>query len=210
MSVSTPPGWGDPTVVPRLIAEHIVSSAVIANPVVTVEYLTGSISEITPETQTMGPALLAVTLIDPDWVIHRSGLCSKNSSGLLQPVDVNFPEGTPVWWRLAMVDVGSDLTQPNLTLTFQHRTIAYLMQCNQRPLGWPSNKIGKTRAQFIHYLLNKMPSEVPKNLIGPTTSDGRGSPGDFRFVCPEIGRDSAGRELRGVWHGGRYRPERGS
>jgi hypothetical protein len=186
MSVTvTPAGWGDPEAVPQLVAQHIVNTAVIVNPIVTTEYLTAAISEITPETQTAGPMLLQLTLIDPDSVIRRCGICSKNSSGYLQPVDINFPEGTPVWWRLAMVDPTSDLTQPNLTLTFQHRPIAYWMRCFGA-LGWPSGKVGSTRAQFIKYLLNKMPAELPKNLIGPTTADGRGSPNDFVFICPEI------------------------
>ena len=176
---------GNPADIPQLLAQHIINNSV-QNGAVSVTDLTEAISEVTPETQTAGPALLQLTLIDPFHKILRSGICSKGSDGYLQPIDINFPEGTNVWWRLAMVDLqDSDGSQPNLILTFQHRPIAYLLRC-MGALGWPSGKVGDTRAQFIKFLLDKMPAELPKNLVGPTGSDGSGSPSDFKFICPAI------------------------
>jgi hypothetical protein len=182
--------WGDPEVVPSLIANHIVTTAndyaaaqKLPAITVTTDALTAAISEITPETQLIGAALLQVTLADPASKIFRSGLCDMNSDGMLYQVDVNFPDGTPVWWRLAMVDYQSvDESQgsPNLTLTFQHRIVSYLSDC-WGPLGWPAGNVGQTRAQFLKMLVTKMPGELPKQAIGPGAA-----PGDLSFICPEI------------------------
>jgi hypothetical protein len=187
---TVPAGWGDPDVVPSLIANHIITTAQdyaaaqkLPAITVTTDDLTSAISEITPETQIIGAALLQVTFADPTSKIYRSGLCSQDSDGLLYQVDVNFPEGTPVWWRLAMVDyqsIDSSNGSPNLTLTFQHRIVNYLSDC-WGPLGWPAGQVGQTRAQFLKMLVNKMPGELPKQSIGPGAA-----PADLSFICPEI------------------------
>lgn len=176
--MAIPSSFGDPTVIPNLVAEHIVNNS--NNIDLKAEYLASAISEVTPETQTMGAALLQITVDDPRWVIQRSGLCDTDpvSGELIQKADVNFPEGTDVWWRLAMVEGMGDPSSPNLTLTFQHRIAVYLMQC-YGPLGWPHNRIGSTRAQFIKYLVDKMPSELASDQKGPGGNN-------FSFICPAL------------------------
>jgi cell wall-associated NlpC family hydrolase len=159
--------YGDPTVIPRLFAEHIINTAVSTT--LSKVFLSNAISEVTVETQTAGPALLQLTIIDPDWSVIRSGIFNRDSNGLLQTIDINFPEGTTVWWRLAMVEPASispSSNSPNFTISFQHRFIAQLMQC-YGPLGWPSGKVGSTRAQFIRMLLSKLENELPAALRGP-------------------------------------------
>lgn len=177
--------WGANNI-PQVVAEQIISSAnssLQANgrdPVtIKREYLSDCIAEITPETQTMGAALLQITLIDPEWQISRSGMCDITADGFLPNVDVEYPPGRGVWWRLAMIDVTSDLTQANLIMTFQQRIVSYLRDC-WGPLGWPAGHPGSTRAQFLQMLAAKMPSELPKSSIGP------GPPPQIRFVCPDI------------------------
>jgi cell wall-associated NlpC family hydrolase len=168
VSITTPVyAYGDPTIIPRLFAEHMINTGVPTT--LTKTYLSNAISEVTVETQTAGPALLQLTIIDPDWSVIRSGLFNKDSNGLLQAIDINFPEGTDVWWRLAMVEptsVSPGSNTPNFTVSFQHRFIAQLMQC-YGPLGWPAGKIGSTRAQFIRMLLRKLETELPASLRGP-------------------------------------------
>jgi hypothetical protein len=190
VSQQTTDSWGDPEIVPSLIANHIVTTAndyasAQKLPAITVtkEDLTAAISESTPNTQIIGAALLQVTFADPGSKIYRSGICNMNGDGMLYQVDVNFPEGTPVWWRLAAFNyqsVDSSQGSPNLTLTFRHRIVSYLSDC-WGPLGWPSGHVGQTRAQFLKMLVTKMPSELPKQSIGPGAA-----PGDFSFICPEI------------------------
>lgn len=182
---------GDPTVIPRLVANHILTTAntyagQTGLPAITVdlEFLTNAVQEVTPETQTLGCALLQVTLIDPAWKILRSGICSTDQAGMLYQVDVNYPEGTPVWWRLAEVQFASadaQPGQPNLTMTFQHRPWVYLMQCFGA-IGWSglTGKPGTTLAQFVKALCDKMPSELPASKIGPGPAPG------ITLICPQL------------------------
>jgi hypothetical protein len=186
--MAAPSDFGDPTVVQQLVAEHILNSGNLhaqANGLAPINvdktYLTNAIVEITPETQTLGAALLQVTVIDPHWKIARSGLCDTDADGLLRQIDVNFPQGTEVWWRLAMVDLtdaSSSGNAPNLTLTFQQRIVSYLLN-DWGPLGWPGGKAGSTRAQFIKMLAARIPSHLDASVLGPGSSP-------IRFVCPEI------------------------
>jgi hypothetical protein len=175
MSVSVPQGWGDPDVIPTLIAQDISNHPAGAG--LTVEYLSNAVVEVTPETQTLGAALLQIQLADPLAQIANSGICTKDQDGFLPAVDVEFPHGTGVWWRLAMVDFSTDPATP-LTLTFQMRIVAYLQQCIGG-VSWPSGQVGTTRAQFIKMLVDRMPKELSADLIGPGQSK-------VTFICPEL------------------------
>lgn len=150
-----------------IIAQHIVKTATGKAP--SVEDLTSAISEVTFETQTLGAALLQVTVIDPGQTIVRSGFLDKDSDGLLPEIDINFPDGSDYWWRLAMIDVTGDLSSPNVTLTFQTRFISYL-QNKWGPKGVAPGTT--TRAQFIKQLVD----EVGKG-------DGLQP---INFLCPEL------------------------
>ena len=179
----------DPEVIPQLVAQHIIDTCNaqrqangLSAVTVTYEVLTDAISEVTPETQTLGACLLQVTLTDPDWTILRSGLCDIDADGLLQKVDVNYPHGTDVWWRLAMLEFGDEFSQANLTMTFQHRIINYLMN-DWGPLQF-SQLPGShnTRAQFIKALADRIPRSLPSGVLGP----GSAASQQVLFVCPQI------------------------
>ena len=183
---------GDPLAIPQMLAYHMLNTATNASGL-TVDNLTPAIQEVTVRTQTCGAALLQLTLIDPAWKIQRSGLCDVDSDGLLQQIDVNFPTGTPVWWRMSMIDGGSDLSDANLTLTFQQRIISYL----QNDFGGNVTAAPGTTtlAQFVKQLAGRIPNQLPTGVRGPSTYTSgpvcipTGKPGDsqsIKFVCPEV------------------------
>lgn len=162
-------------IVAPLLADNIITTVPT---IVTVNQadIAQAISEITVETQTLGVPLLQLELIDPAWKIQRSGLCDQDTNGLVARADVNYPPGTNVWWRLAMVDGTNDLTQTNLTLTFQLRIVSYLQACFGAFTAPPGTT---TRAQFIKSLVDRMPKEIDQSILGP-------GPQDIQFVCPQL------------------------
>lgn len=156
-----------PVQVSTLIATDIQSSALHGLPAR--EELAQVISEVQLQTQTLGASLLHIRIIDPGWAIQRTGWLNVSDDGLLDEIEVEFPNNSGMWWRLTMVEGGNDLTQPNLTLTFQDRIVAYL-QDKWGPLGVSPNT--KTRAQFI------------KRLVDAVGHGDGLQP--INFVCPEV------------------------
>jgi hypothetical protein len=135
----------------------------------TVKDLTEAIADLTVETIVQGAGTLTALIIDPWWqLLTRSSdgsapaFIDVDESGLLIPVDVNFPSGTDCWWRLCAAQPTTDTSQANLTLTFEDRIATEL-----RDLGGPKTAgSGQTRAQFIASCVSQAP--------------------DIRFVCPAL------------------------
>jgi cell wall-associated NlpC family hydrolase len=156
-----------PTTVPHLLAKRIVATAAKTCPPVT--DLATAISEVELRTQISGASTLTLTIIDPDWVIFTSGFLDQNEDGLLDPIEVEFPDESGSFWRLCTVDITTDTAAPNLTLTFEDRIIAYLRDHWGAKTAAPGTK---TRAQFIKSLVDEVGrgGDVPK----------------ITFVCPEL------------------------
>lgn len=129
--------------------------------------LTEAITDIQIETVVQGAGTLTVYIADPWWgLLTRVGespaFIDVDDAGLLIPVDVNFPQGTDMWWRLCAASPSTDTTQANLVLTFEDRIASEL-----RDLGGPKTAGNNmTRAQFIASLVAQVP--------------------DIRFVCPAL------------------------
>jgi hypothetical protein len=161
------------------IANHITGSVDTLD--VTPTDLSDGIAEITYESTTTAASLLTLSMIDPYWVIQRSQICATDETGeLANDIDVNWPEGSNLWWRLAMVDGGSiDAASGgsgNLTLTFMDRIVCYL-QDDWGPLSVV--KGATTRAQFIAQIVARIPHSVAQyGVIGE-------GPSKIRFVCPD-------------------------
>ncbi|MGH3415554.1 MAG: NlpC/P60 family protein, partial [Actinocrinis sp.] len=167
----TQPGDSTARQVALQVAKHVVGA--VDGISITSEYLADTIQEIQVETTILGASLLRLTVIDPYWVIQRSGLLDTAADGeLVADVNVNFPEGSSVWWRLVMIDGGNDLSDANLTLIFEDLIVAEL-QDEWGPKGWPMGMVGSTRAQFVKMLVDEC------NLDPQTRQR-------VRFVCPEI------------------------
>lgn len=181
--------------IPQLVAENIVTTGntvTDVSPQITSEFLGPLITDIQPQTQTIGAALLNVDLIDPTWVIYRSGLCTRDPDGLLPQVDVEYPPGTDVWWRLAYVSITNDLNSANLTMTFQHRIVSYLTH-DWGPLAWKNlGGQGTTRAQFIKRMFSRIPKSLPKGVAGPGGTDIIFESPELNVVQPIAGTGQAG------------------
>lgn len=155
------------TTIPTLLARHIVKTAKGNAPLE--QDLARVIGEVTLNTQIAGSSILQITVIDPGWAIQRSGFLAVNGDGLLDEIEVNFPEGSAMWWRLTMVAGTTNLNDANLTLTFQDRIVSYL-QDKFGAVGVSPGTV--TRAQFIKHRVDEV---------------GRGDGHQrIRFVCPSL------------------------
>lgn len=139
----------------------------VANGAPTFRDLTAAIKDIVIETTVQGAGTLTVSIVDPWWqLLTRVGdapaFVDVDESGLLIPVDVNFPQGTDSWWRLCAASPSTDTTQANLTLVFEDRIATEL-----RDLGGPKTAgNNQDRAQFIASCVALVP--------------------EIRFVCPAL------------------------
>jgi hypothetical protein len=136
--------------------------------------LSDAITDIEIEDSAQGASVLVVTIADPYLYlttrpsVGQPAFIDVDDAGLLIPVDVNFPETTDCWWRIAAADSSLDTSAPNLILTFEDRNVSLL-----RDLGAPIvSGAGQTRAQFIYSLVRQVPS--------------------IRFVCPALTNPPAG------------------
>lgn len=143
-------GLPDPRVLTRFLAKQIVSSAKKGAP--TVENLAKAISEIELQTQILGASFIKVTVIDPEWTITTSGWLEV-VEGLVNQIEVEFPEKSGWFWRLCAIDGTTDRTQPGLTLTFEDRIVAFLRDY-WTPKTVPPGTT--TRAQFIRDLVREV------------------------------------------------------
>jgi hypothetical protein len=179
MTDDSPLGRPAADVVALQIANHMVGNVDSLD--VTPTDLAGGIAEITVETTTTAASLLTLSMIDPFWVIQRSAICATDDTGeLANDIDVNWPEGSNLWWRLAMVEGGSidaaSSGSGNLTLTFMDRIVCYL-QDDWGPLTVVAG--ATTRAQFIAQLVARIPHSVQQyGVIGE-------GPSQISFVCPD-------------------------
>ncbi len=136
--------------------------------------LSDMIADIIIESSVQGASFLEVHLIDPYQILttrfgHQSAFFDVDDGGLLWPVDVNYPQGTDRFWRLASLDVSGATDGPNITATFEDR-----IATEMRDVGGPlTSGLGESRAQFIHRVV-------------------RLAAKDAAFVCPALGNQPAG------------------
>lgn len=130
--------------------------------------LTEIIVDIIVDTVAQGASTLEVHVSDPYWWLFtrpqgttQPAFIDVDDAGLLIPVDVNFPENTDSWWRLAACQTTVDPTQAHV-LTFEDRIVTLL-----RDQGGPKHAANnQTRAQFIYSCVRTVP--------------------EIRFVCPAL------------------------
>jgi uncharacterized protein (TIGR02594 family) len=99
----------------------------------------------------VGSSTIELRLLDPGWRLTDSKFFS-NDVGRLDPVEVNYPDGSRLWWRLTQCELewGSDAA---LTLTFMERSAVYLM-LHHGPKKASRGKM--TRAEFIKSLCDEV------------------------------------------------------
>lgn len=158
----------DPSAV-ELIATQLNDSTQnqnLAQGAPTVKNLTSALQDLIIETTAQGASFLELHIIDPYWMLltrygDNPAFFDVDDSGLWIPVDVNFPQGTDCWWRLASGTPTLDPTQANV-FVFEDRIVTQL-----RDLGGPKHASNnQTRAEFIYSCVRQVPG--------------------IRFVCPAL------------------------
>jgi hypothetical protein len=90
--------------------------------------LATNLQEVEVQTQIAGASFLKLHVIDPEWTVQTSGLVAVNEDGLLNELELEFPEGSGYWWQLAAVEGSTEIAQANLVLTFEDRVVARLRE----------------------------------------------------------------------------------
>ena len=154
--------------------------------------LSDYVADISIETSVQGSSILAVQIIDPGWMLLRrdsAGVAffDTDEDGFLwPPIDLNFPaDVSDAQWSLCRLDASTDLTGPNITLTFEDKITSVLRQF-QGPVQSNPNE---TRAEFIRRLVKEATigghlPPVTDATTGVTNSPVIGMPdGSIRFIA---------------------------
>src|SRR5579871_1570704 len=76
------------------------------------------IAEIELDTQIQGASFLKVHIIDPELTLTNSGWLKVNE-GLLEPIEVEFPEKSGWKWVLCAAEGTTNVSTANLEVTFE-------------------------------------------------------------------------------------------
>lgn len=106
--------------------------------------LTTAMTSLELEDTIEGSSTLTVTIADPDFTYIAFFDIDEN--GRLDPIDVNYPLDSAMWWRLTMLDISDNLGYTELKATFMERGAVY-MQHHFGPIKASRGKV--TRAEFI-------------------------------------------------------------
>ncbi len=109
------------TRIPHFLATRIISEAESFNKgVPEKEELAEAISEIgNPNTDRGSILYQKFGVIDPEWVLATTGFVDVNEEGILDPLEVEFPEKSGWLWTFCAVEITNDVTQPNLVLSIR-------------------------------------------------------------------------------------------
>lgn len=125
-----------------------------------IEDLSSRIADVVIDDTAQGAGTLQISLIDPMLTIvnaqdkHGNLFIQADQNGYLwPPIDVNFPGGTQCYWRLCQMSWTRDLTQPNVTLTFEDRIVSILRQMSPATGGVAQGSVNQTLGAFILMLV---------------------------------------------------------
>jgi hypothetical protein len=90
---------------------------------------------------------------DVDWRLTDSGFFDANENGILDRIEVNYPEGSDFWWRLSQVGTTKAGNGADLTLSFMERAPWDVME-HHGPLKFNRSKV--TRAEAVLSLLRRV------------------------------------------------------
>jgi hypothetical protein len=152
---------------PQVVADQLYKAIRRKHPGVLKAEIGGIVADVRPLTTIQGASTLEVDVIDPDWVLITSGFLDKGADEKFDVVDLNYPQGSKMWWRLTQADVSTDLAGANLTLIFEDRAVSY---CRGKTGEKSWSRAEYTRAQAIKAM----------------TVDEVKAPPKLEFVSPEL------------------------
>jgi cell wall-associated NlpC family hydrolase len=109
-----------------------------------------AIGEIELETQILGASFIKVHVIDPELIFLNQGWLQMKE-GLLEPIEVEFPEKSKWLWILCAIEPSTDVTSANLELTFESKVVSTMREFWTPPKQAPPGT--QTRAEFVRDLL---------------------------------------------------------
>lgn len=134
-----------------VIAEQVVSSKKkLGRPAPSAVNLATAITEITLNDTIQGSSSLTIKVRDDNWELLDSGFFDSNKDGRLDSIDLNYPAGSRLWWRLTQVSMGGG---EDVEMLFMERAAVYLMS-HRGPLK--ASRAKRTRAQFLKMLTSKV------------------------------------------------------
>lgn len=146
--------------------ESIADQMNAQSPGPTFKDLSERIAGVTLETTAQGASILTVGVIDPLWVLlivpdaNGNTFIQTDAQGYLwPPIDVNFPTGTDMVWRLAQVDANwdaqMDMQNGNITLTFEDRIASLLREMSPAiPGGLSQGEPNQSLGGFFQQLVD--------------------------------------------------------
>jgi hypothetical protein len=159
------------------------------------------IQEIELETQILGASFLKVHIVDPDLTLTNAGWLALKE-GLLEPITVEFPEGSKYMWNLCAVEITTNVGA-NLECTFESSLVAKLREKWEPRQAPPGTR---TRAQFVRDLLQEsgVPYVIPGlNKVQPVEEEEKGETGTT-IVKAGIEQSKAAEKVnktKGIGHG---------
>ena len=139
--------------------------------------LSDRITEIEEETEVLGANYIKVHVIDPYWTLQNSGFVDVDSQGLLDEIEIEFPQGSKRHWILCAVEGSTETMEGNFILTFQDKIFVDL-KAQWIPKGVPPGT--QTRAQFVRDLLEEagVPYVIPGvNIVQSVEEEAKGESG---------------------------------
>ena len=161
----------------RFMAKKIAASAEKKSDAPQEVELAESIGEIELETQILGASFIKVHIIDPELEYLNQGWLQMKE-GLLEPIEVEFPEGSKWFWILCAIEPSTDVTSANLELTFESKVVSTMREFWTPPKQSPPGT--QTRAQFVRDLLieAKVPYKIGNvNVVQPLAEEEKGESG---------------------------------
>lgn len=111
--------------------------------------LESAVTGVTITDTIQGSSTLSVRFRDVDWALTDAGFFDVDRDGRLDAIDVNYPVGSRLWWRVTQV--GLDASQ-ELELTLMERAAADLLNV-RGPTKASRAKV--TRAEFLKTLAGR-------------------------------------------------------
>jgi hypothetical protein len=112
--------------------------------------LTGRLTDITIQDTMNGASSLTLRIIDEDFELFDSGFFDVREDGRLDPIEINYPEGSDDWWRVTQVTPNANGI---IEVVLMERVAVFLMS-HHGPVKMSRAK--KTRAEFFKMLCDKV------------------------------------------------------
>ena len=111
--------------------------------------LAAAITDVVTFDTIQGSSTITLSLTDEDWVLLDSGFFDADGDGRLDVIEVNYPDGSDLWWRMTQANPDDNTGVPTIQMIFMERSAAYLLE-HRGPVKTSRGK--KTRAEFLKML----------------------------------------------------------